>query len=118
MSDIPHPWIDQSFNEPMVLFHNIIEVLDGTEFSSFAQSLICFEFIKCRGIGRILIHIYDSRRLVMRRLSLPCGRIVLPRVHLFWHERMKSRVLPTDIHCPVQIFPLALDFNISFVNAP
>ncbi len=42
-------WIDQSFDESMVLFHNIIKVLDGSEFSSFAQGLICFEFVNCQG---------------------------------------------------------------------
>ncbi len=34
-------------------------------FSSFGQSLVFFKFVDCWGISGILIHIYDSRLLVM-----------------------------------------------------
>lgn len=37
MSDIPHSWVDQSFDESVLLFHYIIKVLDRSELSSFTE---------------------------------------------------------------------------------
>ena len=68
MSDIPHTWVDQSFNESMVLFHNVVEIFDGSQFSIFGESFVNGYVSQSPGGNhRILIHIYDSRFLVMSR---------------------------------------------------
>ena len=35
----------------MVLFHDVIEILDGPEFSSFRKRLVFFKFVNSRGIS-------------------------------------------------------------------
>jgi hypothetical protein len=48
------------------------------------------------GNHRILIYIYDWRCLVMRRLSLHCGKSVLQLARSFWHSIMLSKVFPSE----------------------
>jgi hypothetical protein len=45
MSPHPIPGFTLSFDESMILFHNVVEILDEPQFSSFSQSLIGFKFV-------------------------------------------------------------------------
>src|SRR5262249_41872048 len=51
------PWFDEPFDEPMVLFDQIIEVFHLSEFHAFRENPSRFEVCNGFGIGSILIYI-------------------------------------------------------------
>ena len=52
-----HPWLDQPFNEAVVLLHQIIQVFDLPEFDLLGKHTRGFEVSHGLGIGRMLIDI-------------------------------------------------------------
>jgi hypothetical protein len=56
-----HPWFDQSFDEAMVLFNQIVEVFYLPQFHVLRQDSSSFDLGNRFGVGRIFVHIDDPR---------------------------------------------------------
>jgi len=67
-----HPWLRQTFDEPMILLDEIVEVLYLPQLDRFWKYSGGFELSNSLGIGRIFIHIDHARDLLgsMRRYGL------------------------------------------------
>jgi hypothetical protein len=61
-----HPWLCQPFDEAMILFDQVVEILDLSQFTVCGNESYCFEFIECLGIGRVFVDIDDPWRARMR----------------------------------------------------
>ncbi len=66
-----HPRLGQSFDEPMVLFDEIVEVFHLPQFHVFRQESSSFELSNGLGIGRVLVDI-DHLRCLLRRFECLC----------------------------------------------
>ena len=78
------PWFDASFDEPMILFDDVVEILDWPQFTAVGKSPLVFQLLKGFWIGGVFIHRDHTRRGGMRRsqrfgeeafrrLSISCG---------------------------------------------
>ena len=56
-----HPWFDQTFDEPMVLLDQVIQVFDLPQFDTLGKDSSRFELGNGFGIGGMLIDIDDAR---------------------------------------------------------
>ena len=55
-----------AFDGPVILFQDIIEILDGTVFRVLVYNTVGFEFSDGRGISSVLVGIdYPRRRMVL-----------------------------------------------------
>jgi hypothetical protein len=50
------PWFDQSFDEPMILFHNVIEIVHLTQFTAFWNSALGLQLLERFGIRRVFVN--------------------------------------------------------------
>ncbi len=101
----------------MVLFYQIIKILDWPQLAASGQSSLALELAHCLGVRGILIDIDDSwyngvpgtqsfAEETLRRSSItPLAQ------HKF--DRVAVR-----IYCPLQIHPLTFDLDVRLVHTP
>lgn len=56
-----HPWLDQPLDEAMILFDDVVEILDLPQFRAFRQDRTRFEVSHRFGIGCMLIHVDHTK---------------------------------------------------------
>jgi hypothetical protein len=102
-----------AFDGPMVLLHDVVQVLDLTNLDGHLA--LGIHRVKRGQIGAALV---DGYRL---------GRAILN--DCLFEEALRSSLVPLGseqkingvsrlIHCPLKILPRALDLDIGFVNPP
>jgi hypothetical protein len=90
-----HPRLDEPFNEAVILFDQVVEVLDLPQFTGLGNGSLLFQFVEGFGVGRVFVNCDDARSGGMRRserfsekvfgcLGIPC------------HTQKKSSVFPTE----------------------
>jgi hypothetical protein len=68
-----HPWLDQPLDEAMVLFDDVVEILDLPQFHAFRQDPTRFEVGHRFGRGCMLIHVDDTGADVVVGSAGPVG---------------------------------------------
>ena len=53
----PQAWLHSALDEAMVLFDDVVQVLDWPQVASFREQLVFLQILDGSGIGRILIDV-------------------------------------------------------------
>ncbi len=63
----PSPWFDASFDEPVIVFDNVIEVLDLPQFTGVGNGSFRLQFLEGLWIGRVFVNVDHPRGGDLRR---------------------------------------------------
>src|SRR5262245_25673862 len=109
------PRIDAAFHKPMILFHDVIQVLLLPELAVFGKWPRLLEGLERRGIGRVLVHCDDTR---WDRMACPQSLAEKPLGGLGVSRRTQQKVegISLGIDGPVEIVPLLLDLDVGPVT--
>ena len=110
----PIPGLTLAFNEVMILFDQIIQILVLSQFCCLWQCLIHSEGVSCFRISSVFIHIDDTRRRSMSRTK-GFTEEALYRSYIPFEREQKISGVSLRVHGSVQIRSLSLDGNISFI---
>ena len=102
---------------PMILLQDVIKVLHRPQSTSTPQHPFCLKLFNDWRVGRILIHIDDSRRWVVRRtqclLKEPLGCCcIVPG------GEQKIDAGTGRVHRSIQVRPFAFYADVSFIDTP
>ena len=106
-----------TFDGPVVLFQDIIEVLYRTVLTILLKSAFGFELRDRRRITSVVVGIdYAGRGMVLSGQGF--RQKSLSRCCVAFSRQKEVDRRTAGVHGPVQIYPLALDADVSLIHAP
>jgi hypothetical protein len=111
------PRFDQPLDEAVVLFNQIIEILDLSEFTLVGDESCLFQFRECFGIGSVFVHV-DHARFAAMRSSERLEKEAFGGFAISGRAEEKLQGVSLRIDGPIQIQPLLFDFNVRLINTP
>ena len=106
-----------TFDGPVVLFQDIIEVLYRTVLTILLKGAFGFEPCDRQRITSVLVGIdYAGREMVLSAQGF--RQKALSRCCVAFSRQKKVDRRTAGVHSPVQIYPLALDADVSLIHAP
>src|SRR5262245_33307569 len=111
-----HAWLDETFDEPMVLFDQVVEIFALSKFTRYGKNPCCLQFLESFGISCIFIDSDDTRSHSVGgperfREKVLCSLGITSSAQ----EELQS--IPLGVHRTVEIHPYSFDLDICFVNA-
>ncbi len=101
----------------MILFNQIIEVLDLSELTAFGNLSSRFEFVECFGVGSIFIYV-DDPWCAARRGREGFEEKMLGCLSISRRAQPKIERLSIRIDGPIEVDPLFFDCDGGFIDTP
>lgn len=112
----PQPMVDAAFDKPMILFHDIIQILILSESAGFWDGPLLLKNLERWGVRRIVFDGDDTREGHMARAQDFTEK---PRCGLAVSSYAQHEVdgVPLGIDGTVQVAPLLLNLDVGFIDA-
>ena len=112
-----HPELDEPFDEAMILFDEVVEILALPQFTRIWHDPFRFQFVESFGIGRVFINGDHSRSAGMRR-SKRFREKAFGCLCISCRTQEKIQSIPFRIHSAIQVHPHLFHFHIGLIDAP
>ncbi len=112
-----HSRLRQTLDTPMILFDQVVEVFDLSSFTAYGKVSFCFEFVERFRIGRIFVHVDDTRLRGMRG-GKGFEKEGLRYVRISYRTEEEIERVSLRINRAVEIHPLLFDLDGGLINTP